>query len=172
MSSGTAHGVGYAVGLTILAGTSMYIVAQGAPVENALGLFAGGLLGIIADPDVRDMHNKQTKGESRVYAIPHVGPILGPPWKAYWSILARFIPHRSPFSHLPVFATSIAAAWLFLPALCLVWFLLVGTLGGFFIWLADSWQPWMTMLLAGWSFQDFIHLIQDKGGIRWRIRRN
>lgn len=169
MSSGKEHAVGYRVGIVMASCAAVYVVGNGAPVESGMGLFVGALVGSVIDPDLRDMHNITTRNERRMYAIPFIGPVVGFLWQVYWYPMSRLIEHRSIFSHLPVFATAIAAAYVVVPPTLIFWlfFSYDKSLVGYFSWLAVLYQPWMWMLFWGWVLQDTIHFIQDGGNIKW-----
>lgn len=118
---------------------------------------AGLIVGHYATPDVRDQSHVRNHPEHLVDK--HFGKVAGRLWTALWWLPAYIIPHRSPFSHLPLFATTIAAAWLYGVPLALLW------------WYQPQWfgvtlalLPWH---VAGWTVQDVIHLAQDGWRIRW-----
>lgn len=116
MADGKTHQRGYMWGLAALAATGAILLYDGSiQPQDAAGLLAGGVVGMLIDPDVRDQHNITTRGERRIWKFPIVGPLTGYIFQVYWYPLALLIPHRSFLSHLPVVATAIAAAWLILP---------------------------------------------------------
>ena len=138
-------------------------------VDDAVGLVVGSLIGSVIDPDLRDMHNITTRSERRVWALPIIGPVAGLLWETYWYPMARVIPHRSIWSHLPVLATAVAALYLFLPLSALLYLLFVSTGGlvGFLPWLLGLLQGWMVFVFIGWCVQDTIHFIQDGGRLNY-----
>lgn len=162
MANGKQHDMGASV--TLFAGT-VIAAASLAPLLAACAV-AGLVLGRYANPDVRDQEQVRNHGERLV--AQDFGRLAGALWSAYWWPLAKLIPHRSPFSHLPVFATVIAFLWLFVPMLAFAWWI-TGVDMQLGTWLV----MWLTSryglaILAAWSVQDVVHLIQDKFGIRWK----
>ena len=160
MANGKAHTVA-ATGIIIL-----YVVAASVLIGMAvlspifaIILSSGFVLGIYANPDVRDQEHVRNHGEHLVDK--HFGKFAGLLWTVLWYRFAKLIPHRSPFSHLPLFATGLAWLWLFGAPLALVW-LYLPTWFDVAFWLA-LWT------LPGWVVQDVVHLVQDGGlkAIRW-----
>lgn len=171
MAAGRRHQKGYKFGLVALTVAGLYSAYHGYIYpEDILAILIGGVLGMLIDPDVRDQHNITTRGERRFWNVPYVGPILGYCFEVYWYPLARWIPHRSFLSHLPVFATAIAWLWLTVPP-CLVFFYANGLnmMTSFLDWYTRLYQPWMVLTFLAWSFQDFIHLAQDGFKITWQV---
>lgn len=169
MASGKQHAVGYKIGLGILAFAGAGAVIAGAEPMYAVSLFAGGLVGMCVDPDLRDQHNLTTHSEHRMKKIPLIGGLTGWLWQSYWYPLSRAITHRSFLSHLPILATAIAAGWLIIPW-SVIWYLVqTGAITGYGDWLFSYWGPWVWWLFAGWVVQDCIHFIQDDGRIKWHL---
>ncbi len=122
---------------------------------------AGLLMGLIADPDLDQAQT--TQSEKRVFEA--VGPIVGSLWLAYWKPYAWSLKHRSPFSHLPVLATTIRFLYASVP------FILIRLLSApserlpfldYVAWVVWPWG-WPTFLafLAGWTLQDTVHAFLD-----------
>jgi hypothetical protein len=135
----------------------VYVITQWRVVVTFV---AGLCVGHYATPDVRDQHRQINEGERLVKE--HFGKRAFRLWVAIWWPMAWLIPHRSPWSHLPIVATCLAAVWLYWLPLALLWYY------------APIWFDVACLLMpyhvAGWAVQDAVHLRQDGGlrkGIRW-----
>ena len=169
MASGLEHSVGYKWGLGVLSATAVVGTAVGVlSVDAGIALVAGGVLGMLVDPDIRDQHNITTHTERRWRKIPVVGWIVAYLWQCYWYPMSRFIPHRSFLSHMPGLGTAIAAVWLIVPWSLLLWLINTGGFSGYLTWLLGLWQPVFWLTFAGWVFQDTIHFAMDGGRIHYR----
>ena len=167
MSSGKRHAADTGNAIIVIA----TVVATIALVSQAPGVVAlvvthlrevaafvtGLIVGHYATPDVRDQQKNRNHGEKMVRD--HFGKVAGWLWSAWWEPFAMCIPHRSPWSHLPIFATAVAALWLYAVPLALCWWYGVQV-----PWALVAWH------VAGWAVQDWVHLRGDGGlrkGIRW-----
>ena len=167
MSSGKRHAADTSNAIIVIATviTTIALVSQAPGVvglvvthlREVAAFVTGLIVGHYATPDVRDQHRSRNEGERMVTA--HFGKAAGKLWSLIWWLPAWLIPHRSPWSHLPVFATAIAALWLYAVPLALCWWY-------------DVQVPWVLVAwhVAGWAVQDAVHLRGDGGlrkGIRW-----
>lgn len=171
LANGKTHQGGYIFGLGALAVCGWFLAHEGyLTSEEGVSLVAGGVIGMLIDPDVRDQHNITTRGERRMWGLPIFGPIIGYIFQVYWYPFALWIPHRSFLSHLPVVATALAAAWLLLPpALAFYYIGGYNASTSFGQWLGNAYQPWMEAAFWGWCVQDTIHLALDGFRFTWHV---
>ena len=153
MASGKAHARSTQATIVVVC----VVVGVALLPPNLIAFMFGLIVGHYATPDVRDQQKNRNHGEKMVRD--HFGKLAGWLWSAWWEPFAMCIPHRSPWSHLPVFATAVAALWLYAVPLALCWWY-------------DVSVPWVlvTWHVAGWAVQDAVHLRGDGGlrkGIRW-----
>lgn len=146
----------------LFVGAAVAFVLQPWPLAAATTI--GLALGKYANPDVRDQEQIRNHAESQFNRS--FGSILGFFWSMYWWPLAALIPHRNWKSHLPVAATAIAYAYLFVPPLLAIWYYW-GT-GDVTTWLTVLlFNPYSLRIFVGWAIQDFVHLAQDKFSFYW-----
>lgn len=153
MASGRTHARWATVTALGLTAWGMSAAMQG---EGAAGLAvaAGGWLGWLIDPDL-DHEQMRTHTEWRIYRT--LGKWPGRLWQALWAPYGVLIPHRSPWSHMPVLGTLIRAAYLY-AFICLIYILAAApppSLPGRSV----------AMLLGAWAIQDTVHLALDG----WRM---
>ena len=155
MASGATHNKGTLL-ITIPTGIAALTFGAGWPGMLACGL--GCLSGVILSPDLDIPH--RTHSEYLVYK--YLGKFLGGIWFAFWWPYAKFIPHRSPLSHMPILGTALRMVYLYI-------------LGSFVIFgvtgiagnpqgmppLATFNQPLFWWWLAGLAVSDGLHYIMD-----------
>lgn len=156
MANGHTHAI--AANITIVAG-GILAFAQ-LPPSSATVLTAGLVIGRFANPDVRDQASIRNEAEHAVGRL--AGHGVGWVWTAYWWPLAAMIPHRHWLSHFPVVATAVAWLWLFVPMLLLLSAVYPPADAVLIPLVASGY------LFAGWVAQDFVHLVLDRFGIRWK----
>lgn len=153
MASGRVHAIAGIGGIEVALGASILLqTAQVGDPSFHWALVAGAIAGWMWDPDVRDMHNITTNSENRWRKIPILGAIIAYLNEVIWYPLARLIPHRSIFSHMPGLATAIAMAWIsWIPLL------LTGHLTPEILYNPIFWG-----IFLGWSWLDLVHLTWDR----------
>ena len=167
MASGAAHTTGYRVGLLALGALAAWGYSDDRlSAEQCVALLAGGVGGMLFDPDMRDQQHIRTAGEQRFYAVPLVGPLLGRLVEWYMWPLASVLPHRHWASHLPVVSTALIVIYLCVPPLFAVYLYAHGSTAGFLPWLRALYSPLWLYAFCAWAFQDTIHFVLDRGGLR------
>lgn len=150
-----------AANIAIAAGlcATPWVTTQGVAISLQLFFLGGLILGKFADPDLRDQ--EQIRNESEREVERYFGWAFARAWSGYWQLPAKAIRHRSRLSHLPIFGTFIAAAWLVVPQLLAIYLLLQP---------AIPFLPWAGEIVAsanflaffvGWVVQDVIHRLLD-----------
>jgi uncharacterized metal-binding protein len=112
------------------------------------GTFLGCVLGIFLSPDL-DV-NRGYIGDSLLRKVPYIGWLLSLVWWAYWRPYALIVPHRSSFSHLPVWGTF----WRYLIFSIPVWVV------WYFYTFQISWN-WVLFVFVGLCISDFQHAVAD-----------
>lgn len=130
--------------LTIAVGAAA--LASGLPAGQSLALALGVAIGFLVNPDL------DVEGGSIAFhnARRTAGGLFAFAWRLLWLPYARFIPHRSFWSHAPVIGTAGRViyiglltwpAWPFIP-----WGIIL---------------PWLVPALLGLALSDLVHWILD-----------
>lgn len=137
------------------------------PAGPGISLILGGWLGYLIDPDLDSLHRTYTEGRVHRY----LGRRVGKMWQALWAPYAALVDHRSFWSHMPGIGTLLRALWLagviafpllFLhfASVVLLDFSPLDILPAGLTRLHPR-PEWALWLLAGWTVQDFVHLVLD-----------
>ena len=135
---------------TFASAAAMAITQDPAVMVVGVGAIVGSWVGLICTPDID--HHAQTHEESRMYRINY---LLGLLWQAYWSPYQILIPHRSKWSHSPIFPGT------FIRFIYLLWLPLIWTY--FQLDFQTYFLFWMAAFCAQ-SVQDIRHAQLDKWG--------
>ncbi len=144
MPSGRVHAVLTGIGAVLAAGTAW---AVGGTTQQVVEVGLGTLAGLALTPDL-DV-------DGGCFAFYAVRWAFGRPaswlWRVIWWPYARWVPHRSAWSH-SLYATFFRLAYLGLPIRLALW------LGwGWSFWPTHWW--WLFIVGLWWS--DFLHVYAD-----------
>ena len=118
MASGRVHtSVTASMGLASILVSPILAGSYG--VSTAVSLAVGIFSGILLSPDLDLVVLDTTEHKLLRWTLG-----LASGWIGLWYPYAMLIPHRSPFSHIPVFSTFLRLAWLYINVLLRIWVLL------------------------------------------------
>lgn len=173
MSSGRAHKrASFILAPVAAAGIGWLTRSVGA------GLWAGAGCAavVLVTPDL-DQEGISAGEWDLVQAFGPLGSV-GFLWLAYWHPYAWAIPHRSPWSHLPVFGTLLRVLYLVPLAVAAAmvvsaatrWLALDMSTVDKVMWSMAFWR------VAWWAFvglcvSDTVHFLMDVLSSRWRVKR-
>lgn len=144
MPNGPAHAA-YANGAAkIIVVTSAAAAITYHPIM--LGVAAGGLVGLLVDPDLD--HHKHTQSEQRVWRYNH---LLGRLWSLYWTPYDWTHPHRGSSHTWPTGTLGRFVYALWLPMALSLWYSNIAL-----------WLCWWALVFVGLSLQDGLHLWLDE----------
>lgn len=126
--------------------------------ESATWISTGMIIGIFANPDVRDIENS-TYITYVIEKVPIVGKILSWAFECFWFPLARAVPHRSKLSHWPIVGTSVA--WFYSLGILAVLALIFTNTPVLVFLDASLVLPSSLGVLIGWCLQDCVHFSMD-----------
>ena len=164
MPSGRTHAVitsAAAFSLTVAA--PAYVPAHGL---SSLAIIPGCALGVLLTPDLDVPGPTYSVYQIRRLAgkAEHFAVFL---WRLLWLPYARLIPHRSYWSHFPVFSTLLRLAYLLLPLFGLLlglWFSSFVTGPVFPMSQVTGWllhSTWLSWAFAGLVISDSLHWLFD-----------
>jgi uncharacterized metal-binding protein len=152
MPNGNAHA---SATILLAAGLGMLsLTLRQDPLMTTTALVGGCLAGLVLTPDL----DVDRGSISHRIVKKSAGLLIGFAWHLFWYPYSRIMPHRSWYSHMPIFSTFIRVAYLFaLPAL--LW------------WLASSainlpvlrvpvWA-WFPTAFTGLVLSDTLHAVMD-----------
>jgi uncharacterized metal-binding protein len=158
--------------LLLAAGTGILSVSLMQAPAVTTALVGGCLAGLVLTPDL----DVDRGSISHRIVNRSAGQLVGFVWRLFWFPYSRMMPHRSWWSHMPVFSTIIRVVYLFLlPALA--WWL-ASTVVDLPALRLPAWD-WLPTAFVGLVLSDTLHALMDIGdsylkrrvfrwrGIRW-----
>jgi uncharacterized metal-binding protein len=152
MPNGKAH-----ASATVVLAAGLGVISIGLrqdPIVTTSALVGGCLAGLVLTPDL----DVDRGSISHRIVKRSAGLLIGFAWHLFWYPYSRIMPHRSWYSHMPVFSTFFRVVYLFaLPAL--LWWLvsMAITLPEFRI-PAMTWYP---VAFLGLVLSDTLHAVMD-----------
>lgn len=154
MPNGKAHA---SATLILAAGLGVIsITLRQDPAITTTALVGGCLMGLVLTPDL----DVDRGSISHSIVNRTAGFLIGFAWRLFWYPYSRVMPHRSWYSHMPVFSTFIRVAYLFALPMLLWW------LVSQFIPLPSLHLPawdWYPVVFIGLVLSDTLHALMDIG---------
>jgi uncharacterized metal-binding protein len=124
------------------------------PVVTTAALTGGCLAGLVLTPDL----DVDRGSISHRIVKRSAGFLIGFAWKVFWYPYSRLMPHRSWWSHMPVFSTLVRVFYLFaLPAL--LWWL-ASMMVALPVLQMPTWD-WLPTAFVGLVLADTLHAVMD-----------
>jgi len=152
MPNGKAH-----AGATVFLAAGLGFISISLRQDPALttaAVVGGCLAGLVLSPDL----DVDRGSISHRIVKRSAGYLIGFAWRLFWYPYARIMPHRSWWSHMPIFSTIFRVAYLFAVPVLLWWLLnLIVELPALQI---PTWS-WFPTAFLGLTLADTLHAVMD-----------